>query len=239
MIARIFGFWTGDNPMNANRERGWASFGVTGLEPTLITPATLERWVEPGRPLHPAYEFLSPVHRSDYLRAYFMHIHGGGYADIKPQTGSWLEPVKRVNSNRFLWGAGYREVRGGSVWLEKAPILGRHHILGHCVPRVAASAATLVMRAARPLLMGNCAYAFKPGSPLTRAWLYEVERRLTVLLPTLRQSPADNVRARLGDANGYPIAWSAIHGDVLQPLALRHWARLNRSLPRPSFNDYS
>lgn len=238
MTDRIFGFWTGDNPMNENRQRGWASFPSTGLAPVLVTPANLDEWISPGHALHPAYPFLSTVHRSDYLRAYVMHHHGGGYADIKPQGGSWLAAVERVERSPLLWGSGYREVRGGTVWLQNAPIMGRHHVLGLRVPKLVASAATLTMRAARPLLIGNCAYFFKPGSPMTRAWLTEVERRLDMMLPALERAPADNVRARLGDASGYPVPWSAIHGDVLQPLALRFAHRLSRDLPRPSFTDY-
>ena len=27
----LFAFWTGDNPMNDNRKRGWESFGAAGL----------------------------------------------------------------------------------------------------------------------------------------------------------------------------------------------------------------
>ena len=238
MIDRIFGFWTGENPMSDKRKAGWKSFGATGLKPILVTGSTIDAWIVPDHPLHPAYPFLSPVHRSDYLRAYFMHLHGGGYADIKPQSGSWLAAVERIERSRLLWGGGYREVRGGTVWLQNAPIMGRQHVLSHRVPRMVASAATLAMRAARPLLIGNGAYFFKAGSPLTCAWLVEVERRLDLMLPALKHAPADNVRARLGDANGYPVPWSGIHGDVLHPLALRFAHRLSRDLPRPSFTDY-
>ena len=48
-----------------------------------MTPANLQDWVVAGHPLHPAYNDLSLVHRSDYLRAYLLHHHGGGYCDLK------------------------------------------------------------------------------------------------------------------------------------------------------------
>ncbi len=235
---RIFGFWTGNNPMNHNRLRGWATFGVTGLEPTLVTPDTLNRWIDPTRPPHPAYNFLSSVHRSDYLRPYFMYHHGGGYADIKPQTGSWLESVETVERSSWLYGAGYREIRGGSVWLQNAPIQDRYFVLSQQVPRPLATLTTNILRAARPLLIGNCAFYFKPRTPFAREWLGEVDRRLDMLLGELHGVREPEARARLGDGSGYPLPWSAIHGDVLQPMALRQWMRLSRSLPRPSFNDY-
>src|SRR3954468_2769032 len=111
---RIFGFWTGDNPMPDTRKRCWDSFAVTGLAPILVTPNTLDRWIVPEHPLHDAYEYLSPVHRADYLRAYFMFHHGGGYADIKTQTGSWLPAIDRLLASKRLIAAGYREIRGGT-----------------------------------------------------------------------------------------------------------------------------
>ena len=224
--------------MNDNRKRGWESFGATGLKPIMVTANTLENWVMPEWPLHPAYPFLSLVHRSDYLRPYFMYHHGGGYADVKPQTGSWLETVERVDRSPRLFGAGYREVRGGTVWLQNAPINGRYLIGPRAVPRFAATAMTNLMRAARPLLIGNCAYYFKPRTTFAKAWLTEVERRLDLVFDDLRKVHIPDPRARLGDANGYPLPWSSIHGDVLQPLALRFAHRLSRDLPRPSFTDY-
>ena len=236
---RIFGLWTGDNSMNDNRRRGWESFGVTGLEPVLVTPANLNEWIAPGCPLHPAYPYLSLVHRSDYLRPYFMYHHGGGFADIKPQGGSWLPTLAALEARPHLYGAGYREVRGGTVWLQNAPINGRYLIGRRDVPRFAATAMTNLMRAARPLLIGNCAYYFKPRTRFAKLWLREVERRLDLVLDQLRAVESPDIRARFGDGSSYPLPWSSIHGDVLQPLALRHFARLARTLPRPVFTDYS
>ena len=234
----IFAFWTADNPMNGNRRRGWESFRVTGLNPILVTPVNLSDWIVTGAPLHPAYPHLSAVHRSDYLRPYFMHHHGGGYADVKPQGGSWLETVDRVKASSRLLGAGYREVRGGSVWLQNAPLDGRYWVLSRPVPRLVATTVTNIMRAARPLLIGNGAFYFKPKTALTLTWLTEVERRLDLVLDSLKLVTNPAPRARLTDGSGYPLPWSAIHGDVLQPLTLRYAARLDRSVPRPMFRDY-
>ena len=55
----------------------------------LVTPDDLAAYVLPEHPLHEAYEGLSFVHRSDYLRCYFLNFHGGGYADIKPFHTGW------------------------------------------------------------------------------------------------------------------------------------------------------
>ncbi len=224
--------------MSENRERGWNSFGVTGLEPVLVTPDTLGRWIVPDHPLHPAYEFLSPVHRSDYLRPYFMFHHGGGYADIKRQTGSWLPAVDRVNRSRFLIGAGYREIRGGTVWLQNNRVDGKVYVLSRSVPTIAAKIVTNAMRTIRPLMIGNGAFYFKPRSSYARSWLGESERRLDYLLPRLRAHPATGVRDRLGDPNGYPVPWSFLVGDINGPLSALYFPLLSRELPRPDFTNY-
>ena len=70
---------------------------VTGVDLVLVTPDNLGEWLVDDSPLHPAYEDLSLIHRSDYLRGYLMHHHGGGYIDIKQPLGSW---VARAFSSR-------------------------------------------------------------------------------------------------------------------------------------------
>ncbi len=137
-MHRIFGFWTGNNRMSDTRRACWETFGITGLLPTMVMPENLEEWVLAGHPLHPAYEFLSPVHRSDYLRPYFMYHHGGGYADIDRQTGSWMPTVARVLRSNRLMGAGYREVRGGTAWLQSNLVDGQVFVLSRAVWPLAA-----------------------------------------------------------------------------------------------------
>ena len=82
-MNNIYCFWTGTNEMNETRLNGLNKLrSVSGCNVVLITPDNLNDFLI--EPLHPAYKYLSLVHRSDYLRAYFMHYHGGGYSDIKP-----------------------------------------------------------------------------------------------------------------------------------------------------------
>jgi hypothetical protein len=204
----------------------------------LITSRNLGRWIVPEHPLHEAYEYLSPVHRSDYLRPYFMFHHGGGYGDIKEQVQSWLPAVDRLLESSWLIGAGYREVRGGIVSLQSNRVLGNVYVLNQPVPALAAKFVTNSMRALRPLMIGNCAYYFKPRSSFARLWLAEAERRLDLLLPELRKHPATQVRDRQGSESGYPVPWSFILGDIFHPLSLGYIPFLARNLPAPSFTDY-
>ena len=234
----IFGMWAGDNPMNDNRRRGWESFPRTGLKPVLITPANLDDWIVPEEPLHPAYPMLSLLHRVDYLRAYFMFHHGGGYADIKEQTGNWVSAIDAVKRSPRLIAAGYREVRGGTGLPTTTPLQGKPFLLGRPVPWWQAEAVTLAMRTARPLMMGNCAYFFKPHTPFARRWLDAIHQRLDVLHPLLEKNPAREIREFVGGPSGYPVPWAFLHGDVLSLLSMLNIGRIALTLPRPSFHDY-
>ena len=234
----IFGMWTGDNPMNDNRQRGWASFAVTGLKPVLVTSANLDEWIAPGCPLHPAYPLLSLLHRADYLRAYFMFHHGGGYSDIKEHGGSWVEAVEAVKRSPRLIAAGYREIRGGTGLPSASLVNGRPFLLGRPVAPWQASVVTYAMRAARPLMMGNGAYFFKPRTRLARRWLDAIHQRLDILHPLLVKNPAREIREYVGGPSGYPVPWGFMHGDVLSLLSMLYIGRIALTLPRPSFEDY-
>jgi len=57
------------------------------VEHAHITRATLHRWILKSEPLHPAFEYLSPVHQSDYLRCYLLHFHGAVTLTSSRRTG--------------------------------------------------------------------------------------------------------------------------------------------------------
>jgi len=55
----------------------------SGVKVELITSKNLTKYIKPEDPLPEGFQYLHYVHRADYLRTYFMHHYGGGYADIK------------------------------------------------------------------------------------------------------------------------------------------------------------
>lgn len=107
----IFCCWTGNNEMSANRKRGIKSMHEKcGVEITLVSPKNINDYILKEFPLHPAYEYLSLVHRSDYLRCYLMHHHGGGYSDVKPHFNSWSKSFDLLNSDPTKIILGYHEI---------------------------------------------------------------------------------------------------------------------------------
>lgn len=198
----IWAFWTGSNPMSGARRAGLERLTSVNsdIPVVLVTPSNLSEHVLEDHPLHPAYEHLSYTHRSDYLRAYFLHHHGGGYSDIKPMEHSWSPHFARMEETQaWLLGAALRSpYQTGSNPGRLGIHMRRHY---------------------RQLVEGS-AVVVRSHTPLTAEWLREIERVLTYAAPALKESPHD---ARgLGADPGYPLHWTSLLADVLQPLLLKY-----------------
>ncbi|MDO4919089.1 hypothetical protein [Kocuria sp.] len=199
---RIFCFWTGANPMSDARARCLHSMRAVhkGLEVVLVTPETLDRWLVPGHPLHPAYEHLSLVHRSDYLRAYFMTHHGGGYADIKIPTRPWTGAFDALQHHPDTWLLGYPERSSRSCGGDDYTRLGRdiHRHYGS--------------------LVGFGGFIMRGRTPFGYEWMQELDRRLDYFQEELAQHPG----GVWGDTPGYPLRWIDVGSDVFHPLQLKY-----------------
>lgn len=202
---KIYSFWTGDNPVTPNRRKGLDSLHRLNpdLEVALVTPQNLADYVLPQHPLHPAYENLSLVHRSDYLRCYFMHFFGGGYADVKTYEHAWAPSFQLLESSTHAYALGYREV--SSYKAAGLPgELGRDIKLHYSI------------------LIACGAFIMRPQTPLTQEWYGELLRRMDHYASRLAECPGD---AR-GSNPGYPIRWTGVLGDILQPVCLKYHDRL-------------
>ncbi len=195
----VYCFWTGTNAMSDNRLK---SIGILksklNVRFELITPDNLDSFIIEGFPLHKAFPYLSAVHKSDYLRCYFMHHYGGGYTDLKPARFSWASLFKKINSCD-KWMLGYGEI--GKKGTANVPgLLGKD------------------LKKYWYVLLGNCSYICKPGSPFTSEWYAELHRRLDAYFDDLKNNPG-NI---MGDNEGYPIPWTNILGDIFHPLCLKY-----------------
>ena len=86
----VYCCWTGTNELTPNRTRCLEVMRKNiGVPVILVTPQNLSEFIVPDFPFHPGYEYLSLTQRSDYLRCYLLHVHGGGYCDIKEVYDSW------------------------------------------------------------------------------------------------------------------------------------------------------
>ena len=224
-LPRIFIFWTGTNELTPNRIKCVENINyITNVNVILITKDNLLEWVVKDYPLHPAYEYLSSVHKADYLRCYFMHHHGGGYTDIKSHTKSWVESFKKLNISNNMIGIGYSEVEGG-IAVVKDKILYEE------------------MSKNYKSLIGNCSYIFKPNTAFTKEWYEELHTLLDNKFETLKLNPASNHRDHLGlwlgdRYSNYPLEWSEILGQIFHPLNYKYKEYILNTLSTPDFNNY-
>ena len=192
---RLFVFWTGTNPLTPNRLAGLQALksSMPTIEVVMIDRSNLGDWLV--EPLHPAYECLSAVHKSDYLRCYFMHHHGGAYSDIKPPTSDWAAVFDELEADEHSFAAGYPLESS----LEVAAPLGK--------------SGDVVRREFRRLVGVN-AYIFRPHSDFSQEWLRRVNLLLDDRLSQLQAAPG-NI---WGDNEGYPIEWNEVLGQIFHPL---------------------
>jgi hypothetical protein len=110
--------WTGDNDLPdvlalcvaSIRRHNGADFKVI-----VVTPENLHECVDP----HPAYRYLSLVHRADYLRLSLLHQYGGIYLDMDSiALGSMKDVYSQLSRYDLVTydGATWGEVFGISVF---------------------------------------------------------------------------------------------------------------------------
>lgn len=217
----IYIFWTGDNEITSNRLKGIESLEkVSGVKVQLITPKNLSNYIVEDDPLPEAFQYLSLVHKSDYLRSYFMHHYGGGYADIKTYFHSWVEAFDQLDASKSAYVLGYPEV---GFWGAANYDIEEENLKNDLY---------LYWR----YLVGNGAFICRPHTKFTEEWHHEVKRRLISKTETLRKYPATDY---FGKEGNYPIPWSWLQGAVFHPLCLKyHQYLLKDKALMPSFKNY-
>ena len=216
----IYCFWTGTNIMSENRKQCYDSICQNaGVPVKLITPDNLSDYILPEHPLHPAFPYLSFVHKADYLRGYFMHFYGGGYCDIKAINDSWFNSFEKINkSDKYI--IGYPELNEEcSAYVDIVE------------PNIKKE-----VKKCWPLLAGNCAYICRPQTKFTDEWFTEQNKRLDYFYEELKKHPATDP---MGQENGYPIPWQRILGAIFHPLCLKYHDKIIQDKRiMPSFKDY-
>lgn len=189
VIRKIFCFWTGNNPITPNRLKGLKSMRDNIDVPIEFLDASdIEKKIMREEPLHPAYRYLSAVHKSDYLRCYFMHHFGGGYADIKPYSvdNNWSWCFDYINQNPEVEIVGQHEEVGGIA----VPSL-----------RTQENADAFVA----------CGWMIcRPKSKFTTEWYSRMLRKLDEKFCFLRLHPATDPYG----GRGYPLKCAEILGRI-------------------------
>ena len=239
-MYNIYIFWTGDNPIPEVRLKSIEVMNTNSQSDiVLVDNDNLHQYID-SNDIHPAYEYLNLAHKADYLRCYFMHHFGGGYCDIKQINDYWRPSFELLNSRDDLFCIGYQEVnRWGVANIYKSADQLNLAIYKKFASKIMYRFYQLNYKS----LIGNCAFIFKPNSNLTQEWWDILNTRLDELLPALRLNPAKHAKERGGHEydgiiSNYPVPWTYVLGDILQPLSFKYRSAISRTLPPPKFTDY-
>jgi len=208
MKHEIYCIWSGTNPMPPRRLECFKKLArTTRCKITLITPDTLDKWILPEHPLHPAYQYLSDVHKADYLRCYLMHFYGGGYTDIKLQGGPWNQAFDDMDKYGWM-------INGYPV-----------SYVGHATP---------LCKDVWYNVLATNAIICKPNTPFTNRWYKNIIELLDKKLDELRKKPATHPYAQAADGLGYPLEYIEPNADVFQPITIEYADHVGRTLPEPN-----
>ncbi|VTY10341.1 Capsular polysaccharide synthesis protein [Rothia dentocariosa] len=199
---QIFVLWTGDNEITPARRKSLNLIRSTNPESKviLVTPDNLDDYIVPGYPLHPSYVKLSYIQRSDYMRAYLMHHHGGVYMDIKPMDKPWLPLLEELNATPDMWVIAPHEKNSRN----SSPASG---VLGKDQRNYYRS------------IVNMSAYACKPYSRFTDEWISEIHRRMDYFSTLLEGRYNSQAFEYMPE---YPVPWSDLSGNIVSPLSLKY-----------------
>ena len=207
-----FGGYKTPGVMSAERYAAFVSLVSTiGAPVILLTEKNISSFVE----VHPAFEFLSGVHKADYARAAVLDKYGGGYHDVKHRSESWSSAWDDDSWTRHddIWLYCRRETEPGHIGYQ--PIAHEYSKLGTMSWVIA-----------------------KPGTPYTRELLAQIEAVLDEYKDKLRQYPGKNPGGYYSDKpfseaplGSYPLRWLQLLGEIFHPLMLKYSTHLKFGLP--------
>ena len=226
----IFVLWLGDEQINETRQQAINNMPKWTI---LITKDNISNYILPDYPLHPAYNYLSTIHKSDYLRCYLMHHYGGGYSDVKSTNFAWDKAFEKMNQHSDIMIMGVKTTYGHTyAGIEEWSPSTRDEIISNID---------------KFLCMGW--FICRRNTQLTSEWYNELNKRLDFYLPKLQLNPAKFTREcfhpHLGCAldrpdwegggvqNGksqYPISWNVLLSQILYPIQLKYMKNIDNTL---------
>jgi len=217
----VWCFWY-EGRMNENRSRSFELMKSNlGVPLCLVTKENINEFLLPEYPLHPAFQFLSDVHKSDYMRIYLLHHYGGGWHDIKPTQVNFSR-VWDEFSDPDVYFVGRPEIKGGP-----AKVFDEE---GKWMPDYWTD------------LVGCGWWVGRPNTPLSTGMFYKINELLDENYEALKRYPAKTPFDKkkkvhfewlhfLSIGNkGYPLPWT-VFGNIFHPLNFKYREHIKKTLP--------
>lgn len=209
--------WFSDlNSMSKNRSEALKClYQNSGVTVELVTNKSFyKKYNNPEIPIHPAFDYLSDVHKSAYFRSYMMYSYGGGYSDIKANDFDWNKYFDELYSSDYD-AIGYAEIAPNDIvnfWGDNADI--EQNVKNNYFK-----------------FAGNGMYIYKAKTEIAKQWIEKVHEQLDLKLETLKDHPgtyhpyaipggiqSSAVDGDLYTDSNYPIGWGEINGKIIQKL---------------------
>jgi len=226
----IFMLWLGDEVMNENRIASLNNLSKYNVK--LITKDNIDEYILKDYPLHPAYNYLSTVHKSDYLRCYLMYHYGGGYSDVKSIEINWDACFDKMDQCKHIMMMGVKTIYGHTyAGIEEWDETMKHNILSNMD---------------RLFYMGY--FICRAKTPIVIEWYNELHARLDRYLPILIDNPATFTRECFSPGHGcafdrpiwenpnvsittnYPISWNILLAQILYPLQYKYLNSIDNTM---------
>ncbi|KAL1507294.1 hypothetical protein AB1Y20_008140 [Prymnesium parvum] len=252
-------FWFGPAFQGARRSAYESLRATVGVPLHLVTAENIHQYTLPEHPLHPAFEYLSPVHKSDYLFSYFSHHVGGAFHDVKVPFGNWSSWFDVINADHKIWLLGtrlkhrdgvacqepmaaddpeclaLRRTRGenASHWRPVFPEFPTAYINGVFDPFDGTRGACCERVRNNWQHTIDCQqHIARPRTPLTADWLRLAHAALDLKLNALKTHSYPRPRCCMNHENGYPINWAELKGNTLFPMEVKYMKHVNGSMPQ-------
>ncbi|MEH6564954.1 MAG: capsular polysaccharide synthesis protein [Halopseudomonas sp.] len=216
----VWCFWW-QGAMNENRLQSLEMMRKNlGVPVVLVGADNIGEYLVEGAPLHPAFSYLSDVHKSDYIRIYFLHHYGGGWHDIKP-TGTSYFDAWDVFADPDVYFLGKPEIEGGAAQVYDSQ--------GNYMPSVWKD------------LVATNRWVGRAYTPMSYSLYESINAVLDAHLNKLSKYPARKAYSHVNDkynskwyrkllGSQYPLQWT-LFGDVFHPLNYKFRNNVSRALP--------
>jgi hypothetical protein len=177
----------------------------------LINNHNYKRWELVDAPFHPAFDFLTDTHKSDYLRTYLMLHFGGGYHDIKFSLNDWEGSFRDLAASEKQF-AGYPVASPTGICLS---LFEKYN------PQIVGQ-----IRAMHDHFPGTSAFIFKKHTAVAKDLLNAMHDILDNKIEQLKSHPgrfAQEYRGAIledGSISKYPLGWTELLGDNFHSLII-------------------
>lgn len=208
----IWTIWIGgEKSMSQTRFESFKELeSKTKVPVIMISQNNLEQWMLQRHPLHAAFKYLTHIHQSDYLRAYFWHFYGGGYMDVKPLLNdSWVK-YWDIFSDSNVWLIGPQELAAADV------------------------AGNATVKANYKKLVCNGQFIGRANTSLSNTLYSRQQKLLSKKLQALKLSHEKYKKPNRCCKNPakyeYPLCWTCVLGQLNHPAQFLYSQHVNTSM---------